>query len=231
MKLSRNTLKFIAIIAMLIDHIGYIFLKSSSFYPITEFIGMFTFPIMAFFLVEGHKYTKNYKSYLKRMIISALIAFIPVGLAFNIPIILNNSIFFTLTIGLLLIHSLETDKSKNNIAIELLSVLICSIITIFSDWGFIGIILIYLFYKFQTKPYKAILIFYPLALSYILLNSPFSIEYLKSLAVEFSGIFLVIPLLMLYENKKIKESKFIQYFFYAFYPIHLLILYLINLFI
>lgn len=68
--LNRSTLKWIALIAMLIDHIAAI-LGEACFanwnldwvYTTFRIVGRLAFPIFAFFIAEGWYYTKNKKKY------------------------------------------------------------------------------------------------------------------------------------------------------------------------
>ncbi|HWT75730.1 MAG TPA: TraX family protein [Mobilitalea sp.] len=83
--MSTFTLKMIAIIAMLIDHIGAIFISPSAhpeLYVLFRGIGRLAFPIFVFMVVEGYYHTRDVKKYLKRLGIFALISEIPFDLAF-----------------------------------------------------------------------------------------------------------------------------------------------------
>ena len=59
--LSGNALKIIALIAMTVDHIGVILLGGNVVWRI---IGRISFPIFAFMIAEGCRYTKNKRQYL-----------------------------------------------------------------------------------------------------------------------------------------------------------------------
>lgn len=79
-------MKVIAILAMLLNHIGSgfsIYEQSNLVFVFTEFIGKLTFPIMAYLLVEGFLYTRNRKHYAIRMMIFWLISIYPFHLLFN----------------------------------------------------------------------------------------------------------------------------------------------------
>lgn len=110
-KLNSFHLKVIAIIAMLINHIGSgfrLFEYSESLFFFTEFIGKLTFPIMAFLLVEGFHYTKNVRKYAFRLTFFWIISIYPFHILHypNSPfdlIELVNNIFFTLLMGLILL--------------------------------------------------------------------------------------------------------------------------------
>jgi len=73
------TLKMIAAVTMLIDHVGYIFFPQ---YVLLRIIGRISFPIFAFLIVEGFMHTRDVKKYIFRMIIFALITEIPFDFAF-----------------------------------------------------------------------------------------------------------------------------------------------------
>ena len=76
--LNSNTLKYIAIVAMLIDHIAWAFVPFSSVLgQIMHFIGRFTAPMMCYFIAEGYFYTRNVKKYIVRIGIFAVISQIP----------------------------------------------------------------------------------------------------------------------------------------------------------
>lgn len=75
MSLNRNQLKYLVIVAMVIDHIAAAFLSNdSAITVIMRMIGRLTAPTMAFFIVEGYFHTKNKKKYALRLFIFSLIS-------------------------------------------------------------------------------------------------------------------------------------------------------------
>lgn len=200
--LSNFSLKIIGIVTMTIDHIGY-------FYHIDEFriIGRIAFPIFAFLIGEGYKYTSNKKRYALRLLLMAIIIQVPMYIfKMNVPM----NIFFTLFLGLALIYSVELDK--NIIVKVLLSILVLLIgYYIDVDYGIYGIVLILVFYI--TKGYTmffAILV-YNLFFHYFFPVSNYQVLSIMSLVF-----------IMMYNNKLGRRMK---YFFYFYYPIHLIVLY------
>lgn len=84
--LNATTLKIIAVITMLIDHIAYvlqIYSYSYSTYHIMRIIGRIAFPIFAFMIAEGAKHTRDIRKYLLRLLIFAFISEVPFDLAFD----------------------------------------------------------------------------------------------------------------------------------------------------
>ena len=110
MKLDRTTLKYIAVIAMILDHIGVFLLSAyapgaaaagiaavsgsgivlggmtaggvlSALYVICRFLGRLTAPIMCFFLAEGFAKTSSRRRYVIRLLVFALISQVPYALA------------------------------------------------------------------------------------------------------------------------------------------------------
>ena len=82
--MSAEVLKLIALLSMLIDHIGAALVSSpSQLYTVCRKVGRLAFPIFAFFIVEGFIHTKNIKKYLFRLGIFALLSEIPYDLAFH----------------------------------------------------------------------------------------------------------------------------------------------------
>ena len=82
--LNRDTIKYIAMFTMLLNHISKIFMESGNF--VSEVflnVGYFTAIIMCYFLVEGYQYTHSKKKYAYRLIIYALISEMPYCLAFT----------------------------------------------------------------------------------------------------------------------------------------------------
>ena len=98
--MSLFVLKCIAVIAMLIDHIGLIFFPHLLVFRL---IGRLAFPIFAWTIANGYRYTKNKRSYLLRLIFFAIVSQIPyvliyTGILHTTSYVLN--IFFTLAFGL-----------------------------------------------------------------------------------------------------------------------------------
>ena len=222
--MSSFVLKIIAVITMFIDHIGYAILGKFSF---LNYIGRIAFPIFAFQISEGYTHTKNLKKYFLRLFIFAVISQIPFMLFGKI--ISNDftlNIFFTLLLGLISIYIY--DKSKYKI-IGIISAVLIALLAEFThcDYGFYGIAIILLFYIFKNDVIKSSIAFMiATTINYLIpmIKYGFYDIYFYLLICTFIPTIFI----SLYNGKKGKDTK---YFLYLFYPIHLLLIYGIYLFL
>ncbi|MDD6587299.1 MAG: TraX family protein [Anaerobutyricum hallii] len=246
-KISGYRLKYIALFSMLLDHIGVIgraFL-SKNVYFLLRAVGRLSFPLFCFILAEGFFHTKNRKKYQQRLFIFALLSEIPYDLAFHyLPAATLNSVLhlqklsltdfsaafqeqnvlFTLFLGFTAMILMENaSQYRQNAFYRNFDILIifCCLSEVFqTDCGAAGILCIYFFYSIYKKrgsstelPIKAGFIgTLPAALPLLTYVSPFPVQ-----------IFALADSLLLhcYNGEKGRGSK---YFFYLFYPLHLLIL-------
>lgn len=217
--MSAFVLKLIAIVTMIIDHIGIVFIPANTWpYLTCRIIGRLAFPIFAFLLVEGFFHTRDIKKYLARLGIFALISEVPFDLAFyNTYMYMGHqNIFFTLFLGLLaiyLINMVEIKYKNKMMVVNLVNACITIAFSfiaalIKSDFKFWGILLIVAFYLFRGSK--------PLLVISMILASNNVLQSLSALAI--------IPI-SFYNGKR---GRNIKYFFYVFYPAHLLIIYFIK---
>lgn len=218
--MSSFVLKLIAIITMTIDHSGAILFEDVN---ILRIIGRLSFPIFAFLIANGYSYTKDIKKYMMRLFILSIISQYPFMIAFDLFDTVSLNIFFTLFLGLLAISSYEREKNK---VVALFYVFLISYLATImrSDYGYYGVLLIFCFHIFKDE-------FWKLALSIIVLNLGFSTSYVilyqyfdLSMYIQSFSCFSLI-FIYFYNNKK---GKTLKYLFYSYYPLHLLVLYLIN---
>lgn len=222
-------LKIIACITMSIDHLGYVIFDGPSFF---NYIGRLAFPIFAFQISEGYIHTHNIKKYILRLIIFALISQIPFAL-FTLTFSSNYAInvLFTLLFGLLSI--LIYDKSNKYLGCFSTIILgICAELLNF-DYGFYGVLIVFLFYIFRNNKLQLSLAF---IISTILQYAYYSLRYISyglnviKYATNFYAPYLICTCLsiifILKYNKK--KGPNIKYTLYLFYPLHLLLLYLIS---
>ena len=213
---NTDFLKIIAIMAMLSDHIGRVLFPDILIFQV---IGRWSFPLFAYCLVLGTFYSKDLKKYAWRLLIFAVISQPFFALALNKPINSLNTIF-TLLFGLISIYSL---KEKNYF---LLAATIISSCFLSLNYGLDGIVLILIFYIFRDKINLLLLTSSAwLALYFVPFSAPDF--YLGGIGLSIGG-FAVLSLILIYfkTDFKIRINK---YFFYIFYPAHLLLLYLIKL--
>ena len=182
--LSGSTLKYIAIITMLIDHFGAAFFivftsfyagtacfaQADILYQVMRGIGRTAFPIFCFVLVEGLYYTHDVKRYLLRLFAFALVSEIPFDLALSDRILEfgAQNVFFTLFLGLLATALIKCVMEKQGWDMPLklsLSVLI-GIAAIWAayflktDYSGMGILLILIFYVFRSDRVRACIVGY-----------------------------------------------------------------------
>lgn len=190
---------------------------------ITEYFGRISYPLFAFLLVEGYIHTSNLKKYYKRLIIFAIISQIPFML-FRTLVgefkMLN--IMFTLLLGLLAITAYDKIKKEYiSFPICIFIILIANYIKV--DYGWFGVTTILMLYIFRnSKILKSLSYFFVVIFYFYIMNLDFTdIDIIKLLGAYCLPI---IPM-VLYNGEK---GKSLKYFFYWFYPIHMVIFYVIG---
>ncbi len=225
---SGSALKVIAVISMLIDHIGFIFLKPDAFvllsvfgkqitlYWVMRFIGRMAFPIFAFLLVEGVRYTRNRFRYGLNLCIFALLSEVPWDLLFYGKwfTFQKQNVFFTLLLGYIAICLYEKFKGRFVLQAGVLAGLFAVAVVLRADYSYAGYVFILLVYALQNHRLIQALV----AASGLL---PFGIK----------PVIAYVPL-MLYNGKRgFIHGKVLKYAFYAFYPLHMLALFLIRMYL
>ena len=229
-KLNSNHLKIIAIIAMTIDHIAdllYPGMPNIFISNVMHIIGRLTAPIMFFFICEGYHYTKNVKNYISRLFIFALISHFAYCFAFGInfipfstgDIFNQTSIMWTLAWAVVALHILH---GKNNLKEwqKWLLIILINLITFSSDFSSIAVMAILFMYdrrgnlKSQMISMMAWLSLYAL-ISYLFVSKTYGLIAMTAI--------LVYPLLKNYNGQRGKV-KWLKWFFYLYYPLHLIII-------
>lgn len=234
--ISGSTLKIIAIITMFIDHLGAGFvgrliqyrLITKPFgdintlymvYMTMRFIGRIAFPIFIFLMIEGMKKTRNVWKYTLRMGIFALASEVPFDMTFNGKILESSyqNIFFTLLIGMLTIIAIDRLwrilGPKGNVLLKIVLAIPLAYLGawiaewLHTDYGAIGIVCIVVMYVFSFN--KALQI------------AAGSVVFIW----EVTAPFAFIPI-GFYNGKRGLPLKYV---FYAFYPLHLIVIYLTAL--
>lgn len=237
--LNRDVIKYIAMLTMLLNHISTIFMESGSF--LSEFfldIGYFTAITMCYFLVEGYQYTHSKKAYAIRLLLFALISEVPYCLAFTQDGIIEFeglNMMFTLLIcfGILVVFERTSDRG-----LRFTYVLFSIILSLFCSWAILAPIftLLFIWSKGSDKKIKlsfiiAMLLFAAFNLAGGIGRFSVTTNILYALGsmvgTGLSGIVIV----YLYNGKRMEKGRgFSKWFFYWFYPVHLLILGLIRIF-
>lgn len=237
--LSSLTLHILAMLFMLSDHMWATVVVGNDWMTC---IGRLAFPIFAFLIVEGYHYTHNFRKYLLRLLVLAVISEIPFNLMVGGGLIYpyHQNVIWTFLLGLLTIRLIEKIFELENLFLRgfaatlvvLLSFLI-GMVSIVDFYGF-GILTILVFYLFRGDKWWCRLgqllglcwinfelmggLVYPFTLF------GHSFEFAQQGFAVFSLIFI-----WLYKGRQGAHSKAIQYAFYLFYPAHMLILSLIAM--
>lgn len=230
--LNRNELKYIAILAMLFDHIGMFFVPTSHPMGIVfRIIGRLTAPIMCYFIAEGYFYTHSKRRYGTRLLIFAGISQVAYSFAHYLKLFtFDLNMIYTLFISFLVL--LSYDKIRNT-ALKWSAVVALIALTMPGDWGVIAPLWVLFFWIYRDNPRRKFVSFGMVAaltvvadITFMMINGNRWFGELWQL-----GIFMAIPLLMLYNGRKGSTSRFSKWVFYVFYPLHLVVIGLIKLFL
>ena len=242
--IDGRTLKIIATIAMVLDHVGAVILMRIMIdnglneletagdaqmgewlsangavylaYNILRLVGRIAFPVFCYLLLEGFLHTGDWKKYAVRLGVFAVIAEVPFDLALS-GTVWNaelQNVFFTLWAGLLTLVVCSRIEKKTEWrfilrwVLEILAI-VCGMAVaglLRSDYGAMGVLLIVVFFMFRRKRQQQILF-----------------GGLAALTMDTFSVLGMFPIAV-YNGERGKQKK---YFFYLFYPLHLLVLYLI----
>lgn len=235
--LSGSTLKMLAMVTMLIDHIAAGFIERglipalageygmnsdivntwSVIDSVMRCVGRIAFPIFCFLLVEGYFHTKNIKKYLGRLLVFALVSEIPFNLAFYNSVWANahQNVDFTLFLGLLALWLCDKVRQAKR-GQRMLSILVLVATGILAlllrtDYDFVGVLLIFVFYVLHDNE--------------LIRDIAGAITLLGAGTIEIAGYAAFIPM-HFYNGERGWRLKYI---FYLFYPVHLLLIALVRI--
>ncbi|MGC6768867.1 TraX family protein [Enterococcus sp. LJL51] len=229
---SGSTLKWIAILTMLMDHTAKLLYLSpaliqqlpseqqsfftfiNQLFDIFLFLGRLSFPLFCFLLVEGFVHTSNVKKYFSRLLLFAILSEVPYDMAFRQSYFTleKQNVFFTLLIGLVVLIGLKKFEERTPLNVFISAgVLFSGIFAaefLRTDYGgWIGVLLIASLYILRNYP-----LIKCLAGSAVILQN------------SYSGLLSFI-FIYFYNGQRGRQWK---YLFYVFYPVHLLLLLLIQ---
>lgn len=228
--LNRDVIKYIAMLTMLLNHIAHIFIpRDTVLHEVFTDIGFFTAITMCYFLVEGYEYTRSKKKYALRLFFFAVISQIPFSLVF--PGFGLNMIY-TLFICFLILIAIERiyNPALRNVVLVLLVFM-----TVISDWQLLAAIYTIMFVHAKGSEEKMVKLYGKAYLLFVLFNTVgnYILGYgypiwkalfhglLSGIAILVSGVVI----LVFYNGKRAEHGRtFSKWFFYLFYPGHLLLI-------
>ncbi|SEL89937.1 MULTISPECIES: TraX family protein [unclassified Butyrivibrio] len=264
-RFDASTLKIVAVITMLIDHIGagiLLYLIKGGFYPFggdfdhnaeiyywIRHVGRQAFPIYCFMLTQGLAHTRSVPKYLRNLAIFGIISepffdyavkikqdvfsldLVAVFNANREIILTKCNVFFTLLVGLISIWMMKyvedmifeedptspfgvSAASPFHVLLYLAPLAAGCILTqvIQSDYRWWGVCLIGIFYVFRRSRKISCIIGY-------------------LFFMNMGGEAWSLPaflLIMLYSGRPGTITRRFKYAFYAFYPLHLCLIYLVR---
>ena len=224
--LSGNALKVIAIVSMTLDHIGYHLVPQVQLFRI---LGRLALPIFAYMIAEGCRHTRNPKKYLLTILAVAALCQVVFFAAMGS---LYQCILVTFTLSILLIQSLDRARRQKSHRTVLGTALVWAGVLFFClglprvldhtdfavDYGLCGVLLPVIIYLGRNQKERLLLTFVGLILLGIFFRNLGAIQWFS---------LLTLPLLALYNGQRGKWRM--KYFFYVYYPLHLVVIYGIHI--
>lgn len=234
--LNANALKLIAIVAMTVDHLAWALWPDNAFGGaalVMHMFGRLTMPIMCFFVAEGYHYTRDWRKYLARLFGFALVAHFAFVFCFNyqdpwsfIPFAHGGwqeqtSVMWGLAWGLVLIRVWDTQWHWS---LKWLVTLAVVAVTLPADWACVTPLLIWAFWANREHFARQMLWLVAVVGVYSLV---WILVFHSAGAVLNFMVLLCLPVLYLYNGQRGQSprlNRFLQWFFYIYYPLHLVII-------
>lgn len=222
--LNSNTIKVIAIIAMIVDHMAYwLVADGTALNSVIHTFGRLAAPIMCYFIAEGYFYTSNLKKYITRLFLFAVVSHFPFVLYFGLEWWQGTSVIWSLLMGLVALAI--SQKAEIPLIFKIALIGMCCLLAWTADWNYIAVLWV-LFLGIYRGRFKMQM------MSYVTIGTIFyiipGVISMGSDSIFRFGIFLVVPLMALYNGERGRKSNLIKWGFYFFYPAHLIVLYLLR---
>lgn len=218
-RLSGSALKVIAVLSMVADHSAYYLMEHGMFiYEVMRCFGRIAFPVFAFLIAEGFRHTRNRMKYFLQLLVFAVISELPWYLLNGADG--THNVLFTLALGVMALAAFETLK-KDGI---LCGAVILSIAG-FATWSGVdyewrGILMMVVCYllgnvcnsSFPSGRKAQLFCAFPLMMHYGIV-----------------GALLACLVIACYNGTRgFIHGQVVKYGFYAFYPVHLLLIQLLK---
>lgn len=211
--LSGSSLKIIAVLSMVIDHCAYYLLEHGTvLYEAMRCVGRIAFPVFAFLIAEGFSHTRNKRSYFVQLLGFAFFSEIPWFLLNGADE--THNVMFTLALGVVALTLL--DRCCEHKVLSFMAVCLVAVLAYYmgTDYDWRGILMIAIFYI--TQPQAGNLQDRMIQILFIL---PLMIHY-----GIIGAIFASVVILSYNGNRGFITGKAWKYAFYAFYPVHLILI-------
>lgn len=220
---SGSTLKIIAIVSMVIDHCTYFLMDNGTLlYEAMRCVGRIAFPVFAFLVAEGFAYTHNRKRYFAQLLVFAVISEVPWFLLNGTDG--THNVMFTLALGVVALAILEKVKENSILCgIAILSIAcFATWLDVDYEWREILMIVVVNLLRNQND------------------NLPFPYGRMMQLFCAFPlmmyygciGALLACMTIFLYDGTRgFIKGNVAKYGFYAFYPVHLLLIWCVITFL
>ena len=236
--INGTWLKAMAMVCMLLDHMGWTIVHGVEW---LDCVGRLAFPLFAFMVAQGYCHTRNFKRYLMRMFLFALASEIPFNLInggslFN-PF--HQNVMFTFCLALLLLRVVDKAWNKHiavGIAVTLVGGLIGYVVGVitFVDYNGAGVLTVLAFWLAGKLPRFGWAV-QLVALGWINLELLGGLNYIVTVGgneiwvpQQAFALLALIPVWM-YNGKRGPGGRVWQYAAYAFYPVHMLMLFLLAM--
>lgn len=232
--ISSFSLHLLAMGLMLCDHLWATVLSR---YDVLTWLGRIAFPIFAFLLVEGYFFTGNLRKYMGRLLFWAVLSELPFNLMYSGSWIypFHQNVLWTFLMGLCCVHLIHQQAKKGKPLLTCLAVLFwgglfygLAFLTMVDYFGY-GIATILVFYLFRGRKWWCALgqllgLFWIHGVAMGGLSVPIDLLGHTFLFPQQSLACLALIPIWLYRGRQGHHSKGLQIGFYAFYPLHMLIL-------
>lgn len=230
--MNRTAWKLILIFFMTLDHIAMAFLRVTSIpYQIMRFLGRSVAISFCFLLVESFQKTSSKKLFVQRLLLFAVISYLPY-IYFETPFsYFNFNMLFTLLVCFLMLMLLEKFKEENmGENLSLLVVLGACILCIRCDWLFFAPLWCASFYMYKKKRQSKMVLL--ICITSVLYTWWKVYEDTGSILTCLQNYWFCCGVFLFYIFKKHynfeRGEKPLKYLFYIYYPLHLAIIDLIT---
>ena len=224
LRLSQESLKTIACVTMLLDHVGSVFLPNVGL----RIIGRLAFPIYCFLLAEGAYYTRSRKEYAHRLMVGLILSEIPYDLLFYGGITFaHQSVMVTLLLGFLYAVAMNYMPVQGYRILLLLPFAMVAEL-LHTDYGGWGVAIIGLFVITRETEERYWIQALGLGVMAFMIGGRSIHLGFVDVPIQIFSVAAMLPI-VLYDGSKRTNNIWVRRGFYLFYPVHLALLYFIKM--